>query len=69
MTNTPHTNPEGLTHDEWLSAARAPAPDTNTPHQNARLRKAWEDGEDPSEWRLMFDTFRADERPLIGRWK
>jgi len=45
------TNCEGLTWKEWLDASGC-AELTRNSHQ-VTLRKAWREGEDPTEWRCF----------------
>ena len=43
------TNREGLTLQEWLAAANL-GEKTYTLEEERKQRKAWRDGEDPTEW-------------------
>lgn len=46
------TNNEGMTWPQWFRATFPNSPKTMTKAEQDKLRKAWRNGEDPSEWRL-----------------
>lgn len=59
------TNPEGMTWIEWKHAAQVPKTHA------VKARKAWRDGEDPTEWRAWAQRWglRGPSRARNGRFK
>ena len=64
------TNREGLTWDEWAAAAALPTEriyrknlffdrDGYPPRKYPKQRRAWREGEDPTEWRAEKCRERA----------
>jgi len=47
------TNREGMTWIEWLAASGCE--DMINTYMGPSLKKAWRDGEDPTEWRKGFE--------------